>query len=319
MANQELPRPRRSLRDRHNEEEPSLQRPPELARPAMPKPQKTEVVAPTPQKVESSAQNYLAQVDQVEEEEEKTTVVNNVGNLLNKKPSTQTKTLVNTKKITQNLRSDSSKDIQDSVKKVKGEFQKLEGSVSETKEELAKLSSKISEEATVVKEKAMEFGLQTIESLLNAPKNLINSMVFRKKATPTSTSNNKTTQAPPVKRKVVPKIKYGDLVAQRVEFFTYDKQRLVDRSLPPNIVEEVFMTNAVADVKYCSRFVKELQHPSTGIYAYKPISFIFDNITPEDINYFLYYVSKNTPAFVGQNYKFSEAFATWIIRKSHEL
>jgi hypothetical protein len=33
----------------------------------------------------------------------------------------------------------------------------------------------------------------------------------------------------------------------------------------------------------------------------------------------LYYVSKNTPAFVGQNYKLSEAFATWIIRKSHEL
>lgn len=319
MTNQELPRPKRSLRDRNSGDEPILQPPPELARPTIPKPQKVEVSQNT-QKNESYAQNYLDQVDQIEpEEEEKTSVVNNVANLLNKKPRSQTQPLVNTKKVTQNLKNDSNKDIQESVKKVKGEFQKLEGSVSETKEELSKLSTKISEEATVVKEKAMEFGLQTIESLLNAPKNLINSMVFRKKATPTSTSNTKTTQAPPVKRKVVPKIKYGDLVAQKVEFFTYDKQRLVDRSLPPNIVEEVFMTNAVADVKYCSRFVKELQHPSAGIYAYKPISFIFDNITAEDINYFLYYVSKNIPAFVGQNYKFSEAFATWIIRKSHEL
>lgn len=313
MSSDDLPRPKRSLRDRNNSELPVLQPPTELTRPT-----KKEVVV-KPQNFDNSAQNYLSQIDQNEVEEEKTTVVNNVDNLLNKKPKTQTSKVISSKIITKNIKEDSSKDIQESVKKVKNEFQKLEGSVNETKEELTRLSSKISEEATVAKEKAVEFGLQTIESLLNAPKNIINSMVFRKKSIPSTSATSKTQQTQPAKRKVVPKIKYADLVAQRVEFFTYDKERLVDRSLPANIVEEIFMTNALADVKYCSRFVKDLQHPSAGIYAYKPISFIFDNVKAEDINYFLYYVSKNIPAFVGQNYKFSEAFATWIIRKSHEL
>lgn len=314
MSSDELPRPKRSLRDRNSSESPVLQPPPELARPT-----KKEVVVKS-QSFDNSAQNYLSQIDKNEvEEEEKTSVVNNVDNLLNKKPKTQSSKVISSKIITKNIKEDSSKDIQESVKKVKNEFQKLEGSVNETKEELTRLSSKISEEATVAKEKVVEFGLQTIESLLNAPKNIINSMVFRKKSIPSTSVNSKTQQTQPAKRKVVPKIKYADLVAQRVEFFTYDKERLVDRSLPANIVEEIFMTNSLADVKYCSRFVKDLQHPSAGIYAYKPISFIFDNVKAEDINYFLYYVSKNIPAFVGQNYKFSEAFATWIIRKSHEL
>lgn len=313
MSSDDLPRPKRSLRDRNSSELPVLQPPQELARPT-----KKEVVV-KPQSFDNSAQNYLSQIDQNEVEEEKTSVVNNVDNLLNKKPKTQTSKVISSKIITKNIKEDSSKDIQESVKKVKNEFQKLEGSVNETKEELTRLSTKISEEAAVAKEKAVEFGLQTIESLLNAPKNIINSMVFRKKSIPSTSVTSKTQQNQPAKRKVVPKIKYADLIAQRVEFFTYDKERLVDRSLPANIVEEVFMTNALADVKYCSRFVKDLQHPSAGIYAYKPISFIFDNVKTEDINYFLYYVSKNIPAFVGQNYKFSEAFATWIIRKSHEL
>lgn len=313
MSSDDLPRPKRSLRDRNSSELPVLQPPQELARPT-----KKEVVA-KPQSFDNSAQNYLSQIDQNEVEEEKTSVVNNVDNLLNKKPKTQTSKVISSKIITKNIKEDSSKDIQESVKKVKNEFQKLEGSVNETKEELTRLSTKISEEATMAKEKAVEFGLQTIESLLNAPKNIINSIVFRKKSIPSTSATSKAQQTQPAKRKVVPKIKYADLIAQRVEFFTYDKERLVDRSLPANIVEEVFMTNALADVKYCSRFVKDLQHPSAGIYAYKPISFIFDNVKAEDINYFLYYVSKNIPAFVGQNYKFSEAFATWIIRKSHEL
>ncbi|MEK7432876.1 MAG: hypothetical protein AABZ74_07075 [Cyanobacteriota bacterium] len=317
---EDLPRPKRSLRDKGSSYTP----PPELSS----NPIKKEVKKSAG--YDNSAQNYLSQIDQEPEEEEVlaeipvSKMTENIQNVVTK-PKVQVLDLRNTRKITEDIKNESKKDIQDNIKKVKTEFQKIEGAVAETKDEIAKLGNKIKEESDIAKGKIVEFGLKTIESMLTAPKNIIHNLVFNKKTDkpkqkqPQQPKQSQANSQANSKSKNIPKIKYMDLVSQRVEFVTYDKQKMADSSLPANIIEGIFMTNAIADVKYCSRYVKDLPPANTGIYALKPISFIFDHITQDDINYFLYYVSKNISAFASQNYKFSEAFATWIIRKSHEI
>ncbi|MFN8671301.1 MAG: hypothetical protein U0457_04350 [Candidatus Sericytochromatia bacterium] len=315
----DLPRPKRSLRDRNDD----------VHRPSYEELVTNPETIKKPINQQESAKNYLSQIDQTTEEIEEpkqTTYTSKIKESIQKtaqKQKVQVLNIRDNRKVTDSIKNESKKEIKENIDKVKGEFQKIESSVKETKEELSKLGTKINQEVNVAKDKVVEFGLQTIESLLTAPKNIVQSMVFKKKPVKSNPQVNNNVPKAPVQanstKRNIPKINYSDLIKQRVEFSAYDKQKLVDPSLPQNIIESVFMTNAIADVKFCSKYVKELPHATTGMYALKPISFIFDNVKPEDINYFLYYVSLNIKAFSSQNYKFSEAFATWIIRKSHEI
>lgn len=221
---------------------------------------------------------------------------------------------------TESLKQEAKKQIKENVDKVKSDFQEIEESFEDTKEEIAKITDKVTQEAQIVKAKVMFFGIQAMEKLLNAPKALLMGLVFKKKKQPVVKevkSNNPSKSNNEVKK--LPKIKYADLLAQNIDFLAYDKKRFVDAYDTGTLLEEIFMSNVISDIKYCVKYVTDLPTPNQGIYKDRKIAEIFENVTSEDINRFLYYVINNPETFKRNKYKFSEAFATWVLKKSQEL
>lgn len=226
---------------------------------------------------------------------------------------------------TESVKQQAKKQLSENVSKVKNEFQEVEDAFADTKEEFNKITEKVSQEVEIVKAKALVMGIQALEKILSAPKAMLMGMVFRKKKRPVEKQESKSMdnvdigQPKQNNKKQIPKIKYADLLAKNIDFLTYDKRRFVDAYDTGALLEEIFMSNVISDIKYCVRYVTELPSPTQGIYTGRKISEIFENITSEDINRFLYYVDTNPETFKRNRYKFSEAYATWLIRKSHEL
>ncbi len=222
---------------------------------------------------------------------------------------------------TEHIKQEAKKQLQENTNKVKEEFKEIEESFEDTKEEINKIKDKVSEEMQVVKAKILVFGVQALEKLLSVPKSLLMGMIFSRKKRPIEEKNEDiiTNNQTKEQQNKIPKIKYGDLLSKNIDFLTYDKKRFVDVYDTGTLLEEIFMSNVISDIKYCVRYVGDLPSVTQGIYSGRKISEIFENITSEDINRFLYYVSLNTETFRRNKYKFSEAFATWILRKSHEL
>lgn len=281
----------------------------------------------------SNGEDYLSQVDQ--EPEETNISIDDmeddpIPEQTSNKPKVQVLNVRENRKekkepvrvSTEEIKKEAKKEVNEKINKVKNEFKEVEEAFEDTKEELGKIKDKVAEETQVVKAKVIAFGIQALEKLLTAPKNILIGLVFRKKKRPpekTTTSSETKKESGRVVKKQIPKIKYADLLAQNIDFLTYDKRRFVESYDTGSLLEEIFFSNVISDIKYCVRFVGELPSPSQGYYAGRKITEIFENSTSEDINKFLYYVSLNPETFKRNRFKFSEAYATWLIRKSHEM
>jgi hypothetical protein len=323
MQNNNPPRPPRSLRDRNAARSTGNgDLPPTSHISSQKDASKNEPV------YEKHAHSYLDSIDETEDIIEddfedapipETTKQQNVNSIV-QKPKVQVLNVRQNNKIsTDKSKEESKKKIQEEAAKVKNELEKVTQDVSKTKEDLNKIGGKIVEDAQQVKEKVTEAGLKAVESIISAPVNMLSKLFFGSSSKTSQKATANTTQQKISQKKVIPKIKYASLLEKRIEFLAYDKETLVDKTMPSEIIEDIFMANAMADTKYCTKFVKDLPCALSGPYGNKRIVDIFENIKAEDINNFLYYVSNNPDAFIGVKYKFSEAFATWIIRKSHEL
>lgn len=319
------PRPPRSLRDRaeaRNVENSALPPSDYIEKKPVEKPEDY-----------STGEDYLSQIDEIDDSnivitddmeddpipeqtsnKPKVQVLNVRENRKEKKQSIKTST--------EEIKKEAKKEVSEKINKVKNEFAEIEVAFEDTKEEINKIKDKVAEETQVVKAKVIALGLQSLEKILSAPKNILMGLVFKKKKRPVekklSVNENKKESSKPTKKQI-PKVKYADLLAQNIDFLTYDKRRFVEAYDTGTILEEIFLSNVISDIKYCVRFVGDLPSPTQGDYAHRKITEIFESSTPEDINRFLYYVTLNPETFKRNRFKFSEAYATWLIRKSHEL
>lgn len=191
------------------------------------------------------------------------------------------------------------KELNDSIKR---ELKRVEEVVEEAKEEITKVRQKTFEKINETGKRIVTFAIETSEKIVDKSKEIIMAVVFKKKIT----------------KKTL--IKYSDLIQKNIEFLDYQSKPLVKGIdiNSPNF-EKIFLSNVIKDIKFCERFVKNIQPNTEGIYANRNLSDIFKNIKDKDIYTFVEYIYDNPENFIGQKYKFSEAFATWIIKKSHEI
>ncbi|GIW23396.1 MAG: hypothetical protein KatS3mg068_2403 [Candidatus Sericytochromatia bacterium] len=185
---------------------------------------------------------------------------------------------------------------------IKKEIKKVEEVVEEAKEEINEVKQKTINKINKTSQKIINYTVNKIETFVDKTKDLLLFFIFRKRKT----------------KKVL--IKYSDLVKKNIEFLDYQNKSLVkgvDINSPN--YEKIFLSNVIKDVRYCERFVRDIPPNTQGIYANKNLSDIFKNIKDRDIYRFIDYIYNNPDNFVGKKYKFSEAFATWIVKKSHEI
>lgn len=117
----------------------------------------------------------------------------------------------------------------------------------------------------------------------------------------------------------VPSLAYFPLYKQNIRFLTVAKKSMVlATGKSSEEVDRLFMDAALADVKACVEFVAQFPPPEQGPYKGRPMRQIFRNISERDIYFFLHYVKSQPEIFQNQNFKFSEAFASWILKRSHE-
>jgi hypothetical protein len=116
---------------------------------------------------------------------------------------------------------------------------------------------------------------------------------------------------------VVP-VAYAPLYAQGVHFQTFDKQPLVANAsqLSDQALNAYFIENAIADAHKCLKLVEKFPEPTDGPYAGISLVYLFENIRPDDVYYFLHYVQDKPKPFIDKQFKFSEAFASWVLKRS---
>lgn len=117
----------------------------------------------------------------------------------------------------------------------------------------------------------------------------------------------------------VPSLAYHLLYKDNIRFQTVDKKQLVLASGKSNEeVDKLFMERALEDVRNCVSLVEKFPAPTQGPYKGRPLRQIFKGIRERDVYFFLHYVKSQPEVFRAQNFKFSEAFASWILKRSHE-
>lgn len=116
----------------------------------------------------------------------------------------------------------------------------------------------------------------------------------------------------------IPPVMYAALLKEGVVFQTFDKQALIEEpeSLPAQILQERFVENALQDIRKCIKLVKDLGDPSEGPYAGIPLAYIFKNVRDQDLYFFMHYVLSKPDPFRKKIFKISEAFATWVLKRS---
>lgn len=329
MSEQQPPRPPRSLRDRTGARK--------LDNTELPPSDYIEKKTIEKQPEYSDGQDYLSQIDQEEEsnfnnvsiDDDEDDPIPPQAHLQQNKPKVQVLNVREKRKekkeplakvSTENIKVEAKKQLNENISKVKDEFKEIEETFEDTKEEIGKIKDKVTQETQLMKAKVIAFGIQTLEKLLTAPKNILMGIVFKKKKRPVEKEETKVDNVEISKKakKQIPKVKYAELLAQNIDFLTYDKKRFVEQYDSGALMEEIFMSNVISDIKYCVRFVADLPSPTQGYYSGKRIADIFESSTSEDINKFLYYAIQNPETFKRNRFKFSEAYATWLIRKSHE-
>lgn len=117
----------------------------------------------------------------------------------------------------------------------------------------------------------------------------------------------------------IPPIDYLPLYKDNIRFQTLDKKQLVLVSGKSDAeVEQAFMERALEDVRNCVSLVEKFPPAAQGPYKGRPLKQVFKGVKPRDIHFFLHYVKSQPEVFRSQNFKFSEAFASWILKRSHE-
>lgn len=136
-----------------------------------------------------------------------------------------------------------------------------------------------------------------------------------------NTSRGKPQQAPPAPLAQIPEVPlvwYSDLLKEKVYFLTFDKKQMVDapETMERNDLQKMFVENALQDIRKCIKLVKDLPDPTKGPYSGLPLSYIFKHIRDQDIYFFMHYVLSKPDPFRKKTFKLSEAFATWILKRS---
>lgn len=117
----------------------------------------------------------------------------------------------------------------------------------------------------------------------------------------------------------IPEVSYAPLFNRNIKFQTLDKKAMViGTGKSETEIDAFFLTNAVDDVRKCVRFVEQFPPPSKGPYAGRQLCDIFTQVQERDIYFFLHYIKQKPELFQNKNFKFSEAFASWVLSKSHE-
>ncbi|MBF2053831.1 MAG: hypothetical protein IGS03_10270 [Candidatus Sericytochromatia bacterium] len=117
----------------------------------------------------------------------------------------------------------------------------------------------------------------------------------------------------------VPPVMYADLLKEKVYFLTFDKQPLVEapESMDTDALQAVFLENARQDIRKCIKLVAELPDPKEGPYKGIPFQHIFKHVREQDLYFFMHYVLSKPDPFRKKTFKISEAFATWVLKRSH--
>jgi len=117
----------------------------------------------------------------------------------------------------------------------------------------------------------------------------------------------------------VPPVMYADLLKEKVLFQTFDKQELVlePEQLEPETLQQRFVDNALQDIRKCIKLVRDLPDPTEGPYAGIPLATVFRHVRDQDLFFFMHYVLSKPDPFRKKTFKISEAFATWILKRSH--
>lgn len=117
----------------------------------------------------------------------------------------------------------------------------------------------------------------------------------------------------------VPPLPISPFLKEGVQFVTFDKKPLPSETSPQESeLKNRFLTEAMADVRNCIKLVRKLPDPKEGPYKGIPLAYIFQNIREQDIYFFLHYVQAHPAAFKDKEFKFAEAFASWVLKRSHK-
>lgn len=113
-------------------------------------------------------------------------------------------------------------------------------------------------------------------------------------------------------------VQYAALLKEGVRFQSFDKQELVEdpEKLSPEALQAEFMDAALQDIRKCVKLVRELPDPTEGPYAGIPMGYIFKHVRPDDVFFFMHYVLSKPEPFRKKTFKLSEAFGTWILKRS---
>jgi hypothetical protein len=117
----------------------------------------------------------------------------------------------------------------------------------------------------------------------------------------------------------VPALEYYPLYKRNIRFVTRDRKALVlAGNKTPESFEAEFLERSIDDIRHCVPLVENFPPTEQGPYKQRPLRQIFRYVQERDIHFFLHYVKDNPDVFQGQNFKFAEAFASWILKRSHE-
>ncbi|MFN4150415.1 MAG: hypothetical protein ACK4IX_05685, partial [Candidatus Sericytochromatia bacterium] len=65
-------------------------------------------------------------------------------------------------------------------------------------------------------------------------------------------------------------------------------------------------------IKQCADFTREAPPIEGGLYDSMLMSDIMENVSSQEIGFFLAYVKVKPKIYLGSNWKISETFATWL-------
>ncbi len=119
----------------------------------------------------------------------------------------------------------------------------------------------------------------------------------------------------------VPEVLYADLMKENVFFLDFNKSPLIDspenlRNYTGDALQEAFVEGALQDIRRCVKLVRDLPDPQEGPYAGMPVAYIFKHVTQNDLYFFMHYVLSKPGPFAKKTFKISEAFGTWILKRS---